>query len=295
MLPQICSASMHWSYLGPFVGMHWSCSHAKPCCMGLPAASGDGTARVWDMEIGDCVLLLEGHTAGILDMATAADGSLLVTASEDHTARIWELEKGACLGVLEGHTGAINSVAMDAYGRIAVTVAADGTARVWDLASSSCVHVLQGHAGLGEAADLGMVGLVQCVVCSMTGMDRRLSPEGHTPASVVLPPAMFCNIPLHRHSCNPATMVTALHGHCQLAYSMISNMTYPAGVVWSVALTPDGRRAVTTSEDFTARVWDVVGGTCVHVLQGHSGWVVDVVLTTDASRAITASHDGTAR
>ena len=58
--------------------------------------------RVWDMEIGDCVLLLAGHTAPITGLAVAASGGLLVSASADRTARVWELEKGQCLGVLRG-------------------------------------------------------------------------------------------------------------------------------------------------------------------------------------------------
>ena len=68
-----------------------------------------------------------------------------------------------------------------------------------------------------------------------------------------------------------------------------------AGAIWSVALTPDGRRVLTASEDFTARVWDVVSGNCAHVLDGHTGWVVHICVTADGLRCATASHDTTAR
>ena len=68
-----------------------------------------------------------------------------------------------------------------------------------------------------------------------------------------------------------------------------------AGVVWAVALTPDGRQALTASEDFTARVWDIMSGTCERVLEGHTGWLVGVAISPDGSHAVTASHDGTAR
>lgn len=37
------------------------------------------------------MLMLEGHTGPLKDMATAADGSVVVTASEDGTARAWDL------------------------------------------------------------------------------------------------------------------------------------------------------------------------------------------------------------
>ena len=49
--------------------------------------STDGTARVWDMEIGDCVLLLAGHSGPLTDVAASADGALLVTGAADGTAR----------------------------------------------------------------------------------------------------------------------------------------------------------------------------------------------------------------
>ena len=74
----------------------------------------------------------------------------------------------------------------------------------------------------------------------------------------------------------------------------LSSMNACAGV-WAVALTPDGRRAITAGEDFTARVWDVLTGRCTANLAGHSGWVVDVAVTPNGTRCITASHDGTAR
>jgi len=80
----------------------------------------------------------------------------------------------------------------------------------------------------------------------------------------------------------------------QCSKMVVSRLLHCAGV-WAVALTPDGRRAITAGEDFTARVWDVLTGRCTASLAGHSGWVVDVAITPNGSRCVTASHDGTAR
>ena len=112
------------------------------------------------MEIGDCVLLMEGHTAAVTDCAVAEEGSLLVTSSADHTARVWGLDKGQCRAVLQGHTAAVNAVAVDARGRFAVTASADATGRVWDLHSGQCAHVLRGHGGgaAGAGAHLSLHG-----------------------------------------------------------------------------------------------------------------------------------------
>ncbi len=52
-------------------------------------------------EIGDCVLMLEGHKGPLKDMAVAADGSVVVTASEDGTARAWDLVSAMSLSEAE--------------------------------------------------------------------------------------------------------------------------------------------------------------------------------------------------
>ncbi len=121
------------------------------------------------MEIGDCVLLMEGHTAAVTDLAVAREGSVLVTSSADHTARVWGLDKGQSRAVLQGHTAAVNAVAVDVQGRFAVTVSADATGRVWDLHSGQCAHVLRGHGagGAGELVSLDQVLLLQGLCMTM--------------------------------------------------------------------------------------------------------------------------------
>ncbi len=131
------------------------------------------------MEIGDCVLLMEGHTAGVTDLAVANEGSVLVTSSADHTARVWTLDKGQCLAVLQGHTAAVNAVAVDVQGRFAVTASADATGRVWDLHSGQCAHVLRGHgagaAGAGKICTKICTALDLCVAgASRTSVNTEL-------------------------------------------------------------------------------------------------------------------------
>jgi WD40 repeat protein len=65
--------------------------------------------------------------------------------------------------------------------------------------------------------------------------------------------------------------------------------------IQSVAVLPDGRRAVTGSEDSTARVWDTEQQTEVGLLIGHSGLIRGVASTPDGSRIVTGSGDKTAR
>ncbi|MSV29537.1 MAG: TIR domain-containing protein, partial [Bryobacterales bacterium] len=60
-----------------------------------------------------------------------------------------------------------------------------------------------------------------------------------------------------------------------------------------VAVTPDGRRAVSASEDTTLKVWDLESGRALRTLEGHSDWVYGVAVTPDGKRAVSASEDTT--
>ncbi len=64
-------------------------------------------------------------------------------------------------------------------------------------------------------------------------------------------------------------------------------------MVQSVALTPDGRRALSGSWDETLRLWDLDTGACLQTLEGHTEPVSCVALTPDGRRALSGSWDNT--
>ena len=66
-----------------------------------------------------------------------------------------------------------------------------------------------------------------------------------------------------------------------------------AGWVSAVAVTPDGRRAVSASADYTLKVWDLASGRELHTLRGHAHGVNAVAVTADGRRAVSASCDST--
>ncbi|MGD0973463.1 MAG: NB-ARC domain-containing protein [Candidatus Korobacteraceae bacterium] len=63
--------------------------------------------------------------------------------------------------------------------------------------------------------------------------------------------------------------------------------------VRGVALSADGKSAVSASEDHTLKVWDVESGRIINTLDGHSSGVRGVALSADGRRAVSASEDKT--
>jgi small GTP-binding protein len=66
-------------------------------------------------------------------------------------------------------------------------------------------------------------------------------------------------------------------------------------LVFGVAVTADGRLAVSGSSDKTVRVWELASGQCLATLEGHSGIVYKVAVTADGRLAVSASQDNTVR
>lgn len=62
--------------------------------------------------------------------------------------------------------------------------------------------------------------------------------------------------------------------------------------VTGIALTPDGRRVVSASEDHTARVWDLDSGAAVRKLKGFARTVTAVAVSPDGAIAVGGLRDG---
>ena len=65
--------------------------------------------------------------------------------------------------------------------------------------------------------------------------------------------------------------------------------------VAAVAISADGRRAVSGGHDGTVRVWDLDTGQQQAKLSGHDGPVAAVAISADGRRAVSGGHDGTVR
>lgn len=61
------------------------------------------------------------------------------------------------------------------------------------------------------------------------------------------------------------------------------------GRINNLRVTPDGRRAVSVSDDSVAIMWDLETGTKTNEFQGHGAWINDAAVTHNASKVITAS------
>ncbi|HZW31980.1 MAG TPA: caspase family protein [Isosphaeraceae bacterium] len=232
----------------------WSLAYAPDGRHALTAGA-EGVARLWDLETGALIRVLEREDSGITSVAIAPDGRRALIGSRDKTARLWNLETGALIHSLEGHSGPVSAVAIAPDGRHALTGSLDTTARLWNLATGKPIRSLIGHTG----------GVTSAVI----------APDG-------------------RHALTGSLDTTARWWGLRTGVT-IRSLDGHGDRVASVAIAPDGRRALTGGADRTARLWDLETGTLIRSLQGHSGPVLTVAIASGGRRALTGSHDATAR
>ena len=142
------------------------------------SGNGDKTLRVWDLESGQCLRTLEGHRHEVVSVNVTPDGRRAVSGSRDKTLRVWDLESGQCLRTLEGHRHEVVSVNVTPDGRRAVSGSRDKTLRVWDLESGACLAVFAATAQVTAVAILGTVLAIGTCAGQVLLVEMRDPPPG---------------------------------------------------------------------------------------------------------------------
>ena len=68
----------------------WAPDESRIVTFSLDAVGG----RIWDASTGELLNTFTSHSAGLISIDFAADGSRMLTGSDDHTARVWDFETG---------------------------------------------------------------------------------------------------------------------------------------------------------------------------------------------------------
>jgi WD40 repeat protein len=110
--------------------------------------AGGGSAQViwlWDVDTGQLIRRLEGHTNVILTLAVSPDGRLLASGSWDQTIRLWLTVSGECIRVLTGHASLILAVAFSPDGKHLASGGQTGTICLWETATGRQIAFWTGH------------------------------------------------------------------------------------------------------------------------------------------------------
>jgi WD40 repeat protein len=117
---------------------HCSCENAVAITKDGLAVSGsyNGTLRVWDLSLGECLRTLDGRDR-VTAVAVTADGRA-VSGSGDGTIQVWHLATGDCQLTLPGQTAEVKALAVTAGNRL-LSIRGGGPLEVRSLNSGELV------------------------------------------------------------------------------------------------------------------------------------------------------------
>jgi WD40 repeat protein len=258
------------------------------------SACWDDTLKVWDLETGRALRTLATHAVQGLDcgdreertldrqlysvtgVAVTPDGKRAVSLYAGDTLKVWDLEGGRALRTLEGRSESFCGVAMTPDGKRAVSASVGRTLKVWDLETGRALRTLEGHSDFVRGV--------------------AVTPDGKRAVSASGSPVPFNGETLANDDTLKVwdldTPVWAWPWRL-IRGRALRTLEGHSGGVNGVAVTPDGKRAVSASDDETVKVWDLETGRELRTLEGHSRSVRSVAVTPDGKRAVSASVDKT--
>lgn len=253
----------------------------------------DNTLKVWDLENGEELWTLRGHSGAVLDVALIPDSHHAISTSTDKTLKVWDLNTGDMLQTFTGHSDWVFKVAVTPGGRRAVSAARDCTLKVWDLHVLQAQEMLSRHTGpvwdvsvlqdgrqaISRSAD-GTLKLWDLD----TGMVVRTFSRhlGWVTAFAVLPDG--------RRGVSASADQTLKLWDLQTGEALCTYSGH-SKAVWALAVLQDGRRVVSGADDNTLRVWDLESGETLCVLVGHSERVSEVQILPHDAQVVSVAWD----
>lgn len=113
----------------------------------LASGSYDQTVKLWDIETGECLKTLQGHSSPVVCVAYSPDGKLLASGEFDGVIKMWDAETGNCCQTIKGHTNSVWSVTFSPDGQWLLSASLDQTIKLWSVATGECLQTLKGHEG----------------------------------------------------------------------------------------------------------------------------------------------------
>jgi len=224
---------------------------------------------------------LVGHRGWVTGIATTYEESnLLVSSSRDKRLIIWEMTPdgeniGYARRALTGHSEPASSVTLSSDGQFALSGSWDRTMRLWDLNTGSTVRTFQGHTK--DVFTVAFSGDNRQIVSGSRDKSIKLwntlgeckftiTEDMHTDwvSSVVFSPS--AKLPLIVSAGWDKLVKVWTLGDCKLRTNLVGH----TGVVYTVAVSPDGSLCASGGKDSTAMLWDVNDGKHLYSLDAGS-------------------------
>jgi len=228
------------------------------------------TISVYDLETGQNLLALQGHTDLISFMSFSADGRLAVSCGLDKSVRIWNIEQGKEIKQIEDDM-VVRRPIFSPDGRLIAAPVPDGSIVLWNVENGNRFLRLKGHEGTIWSVSFSPGG-DQLISVGIDNTARLWDLRSGREFPCFKPPER------------------------QFSENITEQDRVQAG-----GFAPDGRPVVITTEgnfllkSHKIHVFEFESGRQLCDIQAHTKSISEVVITADGRRAISCDSENSVR
>ncbi|KAF8958122.1 hypothetical protein BGZ46_002036 [Entomortierella lignicola] len=293
-----------WAILATLEGHDRAVTHLVVSQDGLFLASGangfyeDIAAKIWNLQKGTCLQVLEGHTRDFTGLIFLPSNQRIVTGSCCRSIHLWEVQTGEKVHSfeVESDQAEVNAIACSSDGELLASSYEDYSLRLWNIETSECIRILSGQ----ESYTLGIRFSPDVKQLSMTTEQGIKTWEVATGNELwAIEESVFRWMPAvyspdSRHiACgtvgNTVRLLDPKTGKTRLELQGHSN------TICSIDFSADNTQVATASQDRTVRLWDPQTGTPGPIFQGHNDSVLTVRFSPSGRQLGSSSWDKTIR
>jgi WD40 repeat protein len=291
--------------------------------------------KIWNLDVGQEIASIEGPFDGFKAVAITPNGRLAVTGCGDGTVRIWDLEQGVLVHSMKEHRSDVNDVAVTPDGRHAVScsdeTAQSENLLLWDIEQGRKIRSIRFADEKGIRLEEKRQGYrpgtlssplkIQCISVSPDGRfavfgwegvrrgwtawdlkrnrisqdavcDNIINSIAFLPDGKNVITASGAKLKIWNLKSGAEKQILAGHSGWKSGQTF---MTGRENDILAVAVSQDGRKAITASADRTLKLWNLKEAREEVCLVGHSGSVNAVALDENSHLAVSGSSDKTVK
>ncbi len=254
---------------------------------------------IYDVQTGEVLDLLTGHTAPVTSIAFSPDGETFASGSKDNTIRLWDSKTHKLKAICIGHENEVNLLAFSRDGKMLASTSRDWKMRLWDARTGKPLQTI-----------------TDCGADDMYAI--AYSPDGKTFLTFRyddkfeayiefwdVQTGEFLNSVLIEANFNAAAIspdckILACGGEDPLQFwdvetgKLLRSYTKWVGNFESMEFSSDGKTLITGSYWDRVDIWDV-GTAKLLKSMGHADTVNSVTYSPDEKTIASGSDDGTIR
>lgn len=283
----------------------------------LASTGADKTIKLWNVQTREGIfrtINVDQATREINSLAFSPDGRLLASGSDTGVVNLWDWRRGELVGTLSGHSDVVSSLDFSPDGYVLASGSLDNTIQFWNVSTGEQEQVIEFGQDVTRIAfdpsgtNLAVTGVrgeralsllswqqggrlihsaryartIQSLAFSPNGQILAFSPDAQSPQG---------SIPPDRQQDYNTIHFLNTQNFRQYGISLRGHNDY----ITDLAFSPSGRQLISTSLDFTIRIWDVQEQQLIRTFQENTRGVLSLAFRPDGRAFAVGNRDATVK